>query len=120
MRCTPDAQPSALWQSRRRGSRIAVADDHADLPALLAEALDVLAQHQFIPAPQPSIWESALPSDQFAQTARASARRAERESQAGQQAATEVNGQATQLWHKRRLYDRPPIDLDNPYAMGLG
>lgn len=48
VRCTAASTPSPLWQSRRQGSRIAVADDHADLPALLAEALDVLAQHQFM------------------------------------------------------------------------
>jgi len=34
---------SALWRRRCRGGRIACADDHADLPSLLAEALDELA-----------------------------------------------------------------------------
>ena len=35
--------PSSLWQGRCRGDRIAVNPEHADYPALLAEALDVLA-----------------------------------------------------------------------------
>ena len=35
--------PSELWRGRIRGGRIAVNPRHADLPALLAEALDVLA-----------------------------------------------------------------------------
>lgn len=48
VRCPPTALPSALWQSRRKGSRMAVADEHADLPAILAEALDVLVHHEFI------------------------------------------------------------------------
>lgn len=47
IRCTVGTEPSALWQSRRAGSRIAIADEHADLPAILAEALDVLASHQY-------------------------------------------------------------------------
>ncbi|MCC6509823.1 MAG: peptide chain release factor-like protein [Pirellulaceae bacterium] len=45
------SSPSTLWLSRRQGQRISVSDEHADLPSLIAEALDVLAQHQFIPAP---------------------------------------------------------------------
>jgi len=36
-------QPSALWRARVRGRRLAVSGRHADFPALLAEALDVLA-----------------------------------------------------------------------------
>jgi len=36
--------PSALWTSRCRGRRISVNAGHADFPALLAEALDVLAE----------------------------------------------------------------------------
>lgn len=35
--------PSALWQSRVVGGTIAVNQGHVDYPALLAEALDVLA-----------------------------------------------------------------------------
>ena len=38
-----DGAPSALWRSRCRGGRVACNPDHADFPALLAEALDVLA-----------------------------------------------------------------------------
>jgi hypothetical protein len=34
--------PSELWQRRRQGTRIAVNPDHADYPALLAEALDLV------------------------------------------------------------------------------
>jgi RF-1 domain len=34
--------PSALWQERCRGGRIAVNPQHHDFPGLLAEALDVL------------------------------------------------------------------------------
>lgn len=37
------ALPSALWHSRLRGSKFAVSADHDDFPALLAEALDLLA-----------------------------------------------------------------------------
>ncbi|MEM1445981.1 MAG: peptide chain release factor-like protein [Planctomycetota bacterium] len=38
--------PSALWEQRSRGGKIAVNASHADLPAVLAESLDVLAmQH---------------------------------------------------------------------------
>ena len=36
--------PSPLWQSRLSGRRIAVNPDHTDFPAILAEALDVLAR----------------------------------------------------------------------------
>jgi hypothetical protein len=38
-----DSSASPLWQSRCRSGRIVVNPDHADFPALLAEALDVLA-----------------------------------------------------------------------------
>lgn len=37
-------QPSALWRSRLRSSRIIVSATHDDFPALLAEALDLLAK----------------------------------------------------------------------------
>ena len=37
-----NAAPSSLWVSRLRGERIAVNQDHADFPALLAEALDAV------------------------------------------------------------------------------
>ena len=36
----PDATPSRLWQSRVREGRLAIAVDHDDYPALVAEALD--------------------------------------------------------------------------------
>jgi len=36
-------EPSELWRSRVKGSQIHVSPSHADFPALLAEALDVLA-----------------------------------------------------------------------------
>jgi hypothetical protein len=41
--------PSPLWKSRTGGGRIAVSPTHDDFPALLAEALDVLASHDFDP-----------------------------------------------------------------------
>lgn len=39
--------PSPLWQSRAAGGRIRVSDHHDDFPALVAEALDALAAHEF-------------------------------------------------------------------------
>lgn len=44
---TERTEPSDLWRSRARGGRISVSPRHADLPALLAEALDVLAAHDW-------------------------------------------------------------------------
>lgn len=38
-----DEEPSALWRSRCRNERVVVNPEHADFPALLAEALDRLA-----------------------------------------------------------------------------
>lgn len=38
-----DRGPSGLWRSRCRGGKIVVSPSHDDFPALLAEALDVLA-----------------------------------------------------------------------------
>lgn len=38
-----DATPSDLWRRRCHGGRISVRSTHEDFPALLAEALDVLA-----------------------------------------------------------------------------
>ena len=38
--------PSPLWRSRCRNGRISVNAGHADFPALLAEALDVVFFHQ--------------------------------------------------------------------------
>lgn len=43
VRTPAEAAPSALWNARLRGGRIVVSADHDDFPALLAEALDVLA-----------------------------------------------------------------------------
>ena len=37
------AEPSPLWQSRCRGGKIALNPEHADFPAILAEALDDVA-----------------------------------------------------------------------------
>jgi len=37
--------PSDLWRSRLQGRRIVVSPKHADCPALLAEALDVIEAH---------------------------------------------------------------------------
>lgn len=39
-------EASVLWRSRSRGGRLAINPDHADFPALLAEALDRLAWRQ--------------------------------------------------------------------------
>jgi hypothetical protein len=41
--------PSPLWQSRCRGGRIEVSPTHDQFPALLAEALDVIATGGFDP-----------------------------------------------------------------------
>ncbi|MDZ7618395.1 MAG: peptide chain release factor-like protein [Patescibacteria group bacterium] len=45
IRCEVDeaSEPSPLWRSRLRGTRIEVSASHDDFPALLAEALDRLA-----------------------------------------------------------------------------
>jgi len=40
------AGPSARWRARVRDGRLLVRADHVDFPALLAEALDVLAAHE--------------------------------------------------------------------------
>ncbi len=42
-------EPSPLWRSRCSGGRIAVNPRHADFPAVLAEALDVLAACKWEP-----------------------------------------------------------------------
>ena len=49
--CSPDYSPSPLWQSRSGGGRLKVSASHDDFPALLAEALDVLAACQAEPKP---------------------------------------------------------------------
>jgi hypothetical protein len=43
------AGPSPLWRSRCRGERVACNPAHADFPALIAEALDVLAETEWDP-----------------------------------------------------------------------
>jgi hypothetical protein len=47
----PDYQPSPLWRSRCQAGRIGVSRSHEDFPAVLAEALDVLAAHAHQPQP---------------------------------------------------------------------
>lgn len=42
-RAAARAYPSDLWRSRTKGRRLSVSATHDDYPALLAEALDVLA-----------------------------------------------------------------------------
>ena len=42
-----DAEPSELWLSRCRNRRISISADHADFPAILAEALDRLNRADF-------------------------------------------------------------------------
>jgi hypothetical protein len=50
-----DAAPSELWQTRCRDGRIVVSAGHDDFPALLAEALDMLAAHGFDPRPAAAV-----------------------------------------------------------------
>lgn len=51
VRTTPStSKPSELWNQRVTGRRIAVNPEHADFPALLAEALDALADRGWSPA----------------------------------------------------------------------
>ena len=38
-------EPSELWRSRRSTARLVISPTHKDFPALLSEALDVLAAH---------------------------------------------------------------------------
>jgi len=42
---------SDLWRSRRQGSKIVCNPGHRDFPALLAEALDAIANAGWQPAP---------------------------------------------------------------------
>jgi hypothetical protein len=49
--CGPDYMPSPLWQSRIGGGTLKVSASHDDFPALLAEALDVLAACDAEPKP---------------------------------------------------------------------
>jgi hypothetical protein len=45
----PQYQPSLLWQRRCRGGWVVINPEHDDFPALLAEALDVLAESDHDP-----------------------------------------------------------------------
>jgi len=47
--CDSDHVPTPLWQSRCGGSRLTVSGSHDDFPAILAEALDVLATSEADP-----------------------------------------------------------------------
>jgi hypothetical protein len=49
IRCAVDKSevPSELWKSRAKGRKLNVSSDHADFPALLAEALDRSVSHEF-------------------------------------------------------------------------
>lgn len=47
----PATTPSELWKSRCRAGRLAVNPNHADFPAILAEALNVLALNDFDTGP---------------------------------------------------------------------
>lgn len=41
------ASPSGLWRSRTQSGKIMVSSEHDDFPAMLAEALDAIAAHDF-------------------------------------------------------------------------
>ena len=43
----PNTVPSELWQSRTPRRKLTLSDEHTDFPALLAEALDRVAAHEF-------------------------------------------------------------------------
>jgi hypothetical protein len=43
----PVAPPSVLWTTRARGGRVACSAGHRDFPALLSEALDLVAAHSW-------------------------------------------------------------------------
>jgi len=51
VRTAPGDAPSPLWRSRCVGRRVTIRPTHDAFPALLAEALDVLAFHQHDPKP---------------------------------------------------------------------
>jgi hypothetical protein len=50
VRTLPEAAPTSLWSQRVAGRRMTVNPLHASFPALLAEALDVLAVKDWAPA----------------------------------------------------------------------
>ena len=47
VRHAPAGELSAAWRQRVKSSRFSVSTEHADYPALLAEALDVVQAHGF-------------------------------------------------------------------------
>lgn len=47
LRTPPSESVSALWRSRTAGGKLSVATDHDDYPALLAEALNIMAEVDF-------------------------------------------------------------------------
>ncbi|MEO1497722.1 MAG: peptide chain release factor-like protein [Planctomycetota bacterium] len=56
-RTEPAAATSELWRRRTSGGRIAVSPEHADYPALLAEALDHIAAAE---------WDEAIAAERLA------------------------------------------------------
>jgi hypothetical protein len=44
-RTRPEGVPTTLWHTRFAGRRLSINPDHDDFPAVLAEALDVIAAH---------------------------------------------------------------------------
>jgi len=48
-------EPSELWRSRLRGGKMVISPKHADFPAILAEALDVLGAHGYDPKPAATV-----------------------------------------------------------------
>lgn len=49
IRCvaSSDVQPTELWNSRCRNQRISCSEQHADFPAMIAEALDAIDAKEF-------------------------------------------------------------------------
>lgn len=47
VRHEPIGEPSPLWKKRSQGGRLSVSAAHEDFPAILAEALDMLAAVEF-------------------------------------------------------------------------
>ena len=47
LRTPPASKPSDLWQARSRGGKIAINSQHADFPAILAEALNVIEECEY-------------------------------------------------------------------------
>ena len=84
--------PSELWKSRVRGGRIAVNVQHEDMPALLAEALDTLASHEYdMKQAAEQLGVSTLATGEVFQTRTAGARAGERHSAASRPTAIAVD-----------------------------